>query len=104
MSSARSRRERLERDRLGQLGRIGIDEHRLAVLLQRLELLVVLQVEPLEYEWCLGPGPVELRDVHAHLQLRDRNAFLHLCKITACCGTPGKTCPSRFRMRTLPKC
>jgi hypothetical protein len=54
------------------LASLEIDEHVLAELPERSELLLRAQVKPLEHERCFGPRAVELRDVHAELQLLDR--------------------------------
>src|SRR4029078_5234090 len=53
------------------------DEHGIAVLLQRVELLLRGKHEALEHERCVGPRAVELGDVHTEAQLADRYAFFH---------------------------
>ena len=54
-----------------------VDDDLLAVLLQHLQLLVVVENESLKHERRFGPGPVELGDVHAKLQLFDGYLFSH---------------------------
>src|SRR5690348_11289380 len=53
-----------------------VDEHLAAIAAEDLQLLVAFQHEALERERRVGPRSVELGDVHAELQLCDRQSFL----------------------------
>ena len=54
-----------------------VDENALAVLLERLHLLVGVEHEALKDEGRFGPRPVKRVDIDAELQLSDRNLFFH---------------------------
>jgi hypothetical protein len=60
-------------DLLGRLGARRVDEHVLAEFFQRSELHRRTELEPLVHERGVGPRPVELGDIHAELELFDRD-------------------------------
>ena len=65
--------------RFGRLAFLEVDEDVLAVLLERVELLLGAQHEPLEHERRLRPGAVELGHEHAELQLIDGELLFFHC-------------------------
>ena len=65
---------------------LGVDEYGAAVLPQAVELRLRGEHEALEHERRIGPGPVELDDIHAEPELADRDLLLHCSNITPAAG------------------